>query len=150
MAGTPNSKRKKFTKKTEETIKKLEEAFALDASVEEACFYANISKPTYYSWIKQEPKLEERFNDLRQKPILLARQTVIQKMTDSYSNSMDYLSRKKKAEFSTRSEVDVNAKLNVDVSIDEGMSTDMTNILKARYEQETKDNNRTTESDKHE
>ena len=97
-----DSKKWKFT---ETTIKKLEEAFSFDSSVEEACFYANISKPTYYGWIKNNKELAERFNALRQKPILLARQTVVNRLGDSYGNAMDYLSRKRKDEFSTRQEV---------------------------------------------
>src|SRR3990167_7475227 len=94
----------KFTKLTEETIKKLEEAFAIDCSIEEACFYANISHQTYYNWIKADLKLAERFEALRQKPVLLARQTAVKKLTESYSNAMDYLSRKRKEEFSSRQE----------------------------------------------
>ena len=94
----------KYTKFTEETVKKLEEAFAIDATVEEACFYANITRPTYYGWIKKNPKLQERFNSLREKPVLLARQTAVKKIQDSYANAMDYLSRKRKGEFSQRQE----------------------------------------------
>ena len=87
------------TKLTEETIGKLEAAFAVDATVEEACFYAGINKDTYYTWIKKNKKLSDRFEALRNKPILLARQTVVSKMTDSYQNAMDYLKRKRRGEF---------------------------------------------------
>lgn len=103
--GTPNSKRKKFTKLTKETINKLEEAFAIDASIAESCFYANISTQTYYNWIKDNPELKERFDALRERPVLLARQTAVKKLSESYSNAMDYLSRKRKKEFSQRQEL---------------------------------------------
>ena len=37
---------------TDETIHKLEEVFALDGTVEEACMFADIGKSTYYDFIK--------------------------------------------------------------------------------------------------
>lgn len=89
----------KYTKFDDSTIKKLEEAFAMDCPVTEACLFANISTPTYYSWIKAEPELEKRFNTLREKPFLLARTTVIKGIKENYSNAMDYLKRKKRKEF---------------------------------------------------
>lgn len=49
----------------DETVKKIEDAFAMDCSVSEACLLANISRPTYYNWIKSFPELEERFNILK-------------------------------------------------------------------------------------
>lgn len=87
------------TSLTPETVKKLEEAFAIDASVEEACFYADISRETFYTWIKQNKQFSDRMDAMRQRPVLLARQTAIQKIPDSYGNAMDYLSRKRKDEF---------------------------------------------------
>ena len=91
-------------KQTLETLGKLDEAFAIDASVEEACFYANIDPSTYYEWVKQNPELSHRFTRLRNKPVLLARQTVVKKINESYSNAMDYLKRKKKVEFGDNAE----------------------------------------------
>jgi len=85
-------------KLNENTVKKLEEVFAIDGSVEEACYYANITRQTYYNWIKDNPKLKEEFDRLREKPVLKARQAVY-KGLNNYQNSMDYLKRKKKLEF---------------------------------------------------
>ena len=48
---------------------------------------------------------------MRDKPTLKARQTVIQKFTESYSNAMDYLKRKKKIEFGDSVEVNANVKV---------------------------------------
>lgn len=87
------------TKLTQDTIGKLEAAFAVDATVEEACFYAGINPDTYYSWVKKNTRLSERFKALRNKPILLARQTIVSKIPESYQNAMDYLKRKRRAEF---------------------------------------------------
>jgi hypothetical protein len=92
-------------KMTPDVLRKIEEAAALDASVEEMCFYADVSRDTYDRYMKAHPEFAERVAKLRQKPILAARQAVVKHATDSYSNAMDYLSRKKKNEFSQRQEL---------------------------------------------
>lgn len=85
-------------KKTPETVKKLEEVFAIDGTVEEACYYADISKQCLYNWFDEDPKFKEKVDRLRNRPVLKARQAVF-KGLDNYQNSMDYLKRKKKLEF---------------------------------------------------
>jgi predicted DNA-binding protein YlxM (UPF0122 family) len=95
---------------TDEKIKKLEEAFALDCSIAEACFYADISKVTYYNRIERKPELLNRFEALRQKPVLLARQTVVKAVKDNPDIALKYLERKRKNEFSTRQEIDQTQK----------------------------------------
>ena len=92
-------------KLTVETIKKLEEAFAIDASIEEACLYANITKQTYYNWVKKYPVLKERFDYLREKLPLKARKVVADRLGDSYHTAMDYLKRKKRDEFGDSAEI---------------------------------------------
>lgn len=94
----------KSPKLTPETIRKLEEAFAIDASVKEACYYADISTDTYYRWIKEFPELSDKLERLREKPILKARQTVV-KSLDNPDYAFKYLERKKKDEFSPRQEL---------------------------------------------
>lgn len=89
---------------TEETVNKLEEIFALDGTVEEACFFANISRTTYYNWVKEHPELLDRFEELRLSPVLKARRAVVDDLK-SYQNAMDYLKRKKKLEFGDRLDV---------------------------------------------
>lgn len=97
--------KQKSPKLTPETIRKLEGAFAIDATVGEACYYANISQDTYYRWIKKFPELSEKFKRLRQKPILTARQEVVKGLANNPEFSLKYLERKKKDEFSLRTEV---------------------------------------------
>lgn len=91
-------------KKVANTIRKLEEAFALDCTVGEACYLAEISQDTYYRWIKEDPKLSETFSRLREKPIYLARKSVIEKMEKDGDLALKYLERKRKKEFSLRTE----------------------------------------------
>lgn len=88
---------------TEDVVRKLEEAFALDCTVEEACFYADISRQTYYVKIKEFPYLSDRFDELRQRPFLKARQTIIKNL-DIPEHAKWYMERKKKAEFAQRQE----------------------------------------------
>jgi len=92
-------------------LQKLELAFAIDCSDEEACAYADISPATLYNYQNKNPEFLERKRQLAQKPILKARQTVVQKLGDSYSNAMDYLKRKKKKEFGDNMAID--AEVNV-------------------------------------
>jgi len=96
--------KQKSPKLTEDTIRKLEEAFSIDASVKEACYYADISTDTFYRWIKEYPKLSYKLERLREKPVLKARQTVVRSL-DQPDYAFKYLERKKKDEFSPRQEL---------------------------------------------
>ncbi len=107
------------TKNTEETRRKIEEATALDASIDEVAFYADISRDTYYEIIKKDKVFSDRLDALRNRPILKARQTVISKMSESYQNGMDYLSRKRKSEFSQKSEVEHSGTLHIGQLLDD-------------------------------
>ena len=119
------------------TVKKLEEAFSMDCSVEEACFLANISKQTYYNWINSFPDMKERFDVLRQYPILKARKAAIEKLDESYQNAMDYLSRKRKAEFSQKTESSSDINLNYVIKRGDSIveSTPETGDVSERQEQ---------------
>ena len=88
------------SEKTPEKVKKLEEAFAIDSTIEEACFYADISKQTYYNWLEGEPELVERFEELRNKPVLKARRTIVNAL-DNPLDAKWYLEKKRKREFGT-------------------------------------------------
>lgn len=81
------------------TIKKLEEAFVLGASINEACFNANISKQTFYNWKDENPELFDHFEQLRQAPILKARKCVVNALEKNPTLAMRYLERKLKSEF---------------------------------------------------
>jgi hypothetical protein len=99
---------------SEEKIKKLEEAFALDCSVGEACFYAEISHQTYYNWLEAKPELVERFKALRERPVLLARTAVVNKIKEGDADvAMKYLERKRKAEFSTKVEQEHSGSIDI-------------------------------------
>jgi hypothetical protein len=93
------------TKMTPETVKKLEEAFAIGASDGEACFYADISKETLYTYQDKTPGFLDRKNALKERPVLLARQTVAKSMETDVNTAKWYLERKLKKEFASRNEL---------------------------------------------
>ena len=88
---------------TPETIAKLEQAFAIDATVEEACSYAEISRDAFYDYLKKEPTFSDRIEDLRNRPILKARQTIVKNL-EQPEGAKWYLERKRKNEFAQRQE----------------------------------------------
>lgn len=96
------------TKLTDETRRKIEEVAALDGSVEEICYYADISKDTYYRWMKENPELSDRIEKLRQRPILKARQTIVKGLGDNFQNAMEYLKRKRRKEFGDAHDITSN------------------------------------------
>ena len=87
------------SKLTDEVRVKLEQAAAIDASVEEMAFYCDVSRQTIYQWLKDNPELSDKVERLRQKPILAARQRIAKGVEESYGNAIDFLKRKRKAEF---------------------------------------------------
>lgn len=89
---------------TPEVIQKLEEAFAWGCSDTEACLWADIATKTLYVYQEKNPQFAQRKADLKETPILIARKSVVMGMKRDPKLSMDYLSRKRKDEFSTKSD----------------------------------------------
>lgn len=92
------------TKLNSLTVKKLEEAFALGCTDEEACFYADISKVTLYKYQDKHPEFINRKEALKLRPVLQARQNVVQNLKTDVKNAQWYLERKTK-EFKQRHDV---------------------------------------------
>lgn len=90
-------------------VAKLEQAFAYDCTVLEACSYANISKDTFYRYIKKHPEFSDRIEQLREMPVLQARQTVVTALSSNPDLALKYLERKKRKEFATRTEQEQKA-----------------------------------------
>lgn len=95
---------------TENVIAKLEEAFAWGCTDIEACLWADIAPATLYKYQDKHPEFVERKESLKEKPVLLARKSVVTRLERDPRLSMDYLSRKKKDEFSQKSETDLRVK----------------------------------------
>lgn len=82
----------------------LKQAFAIGASDEEACSYANIACSVLYAYQERHPEFLEEKNRLKQKPILKARQEVVKGLDNNPEFSLKFMERKKKDEFSIRTE----------------------------------------------
>lgn len=90
---------------TQEIVTKLEHAFVYDSSVEEACLYAGISRNTYYEFVKHYPDFQDRVETLRHAPYLMARRTLIAAAEHDADLALKILERRRKTEWSTRSEL---------------------------------------------
>ncbi|MFA5729687.1 MAG: hypothetical protein WC938_00445 [Candidatus Paceibacterota bacterium] len=104
-------------------LRKLEEVFALGGTDEEACLYADIGKSTLYDYQNENPEFSERKHLLKQRPILLARQEVINGLKGNPELALKYLERRKKDEFGLRHEI---------------VATEEVDILRLSYEQRLK------------
>ena len=94
------------SKRDDITVKKLEDAFLIGASVAEACFVAGITKTTFYNWADADPDFLDRMHSLQESTAYAARK-VVRDAIDSGDEQTArwYLERKKKAEFGTRQEL---------------------------------------------
>lgn len=97
--------RKLFDGKDEErVVQKLEAAFSLDCTDEEACFYGDISTSALYEYQKKHPEFLERKKRFKQRPVFAARKSVVEALSESPTLALQYLERKRKSEFAVRSE----------------------------------------------
>lgn len=90
---------------TQEVVGKLEIAFAYDATVEEACMDAGISADAYYDFLKKHPTFSDRVAALRNAPLYTIRKKIVQEAQHNADLGLKYVERKRKLEFSTRTEV---------------------------------------------
>lgn len=117
------------TKMTELTVKKLEEAFALDTSDEKACYYAGISRQTLNTYQNAHPEFLDRKHELKARPILKAKANLLNALNGKDPKGQDidfktvvetskwYLERKCADEFAIRVKNDINAKgINIQVA----------------------------------
>lgn len=90
---------------TKDVVNKLEQAFSMGCSDLEACFYADISKQTLYNYQAKHPEFVDRKERLKERMIFKARTVIADALNKNDENTAKwYLERKKKDEFSTRSE----------------------------------------------
>lgn len=92
---------------TPEVVAKLEEAFAWGCTDIEACLWADIAQKTLYLYQEKHPEFIQRKEALKETPVLSSRATVSRAVKKDPKIAMEYLSKKKNKEFSTKSESDV-------------------------------------------
>lgn len=111
----PKNKGGRPTKMTPETVKKLEEAFALGCTDIEACLFADISKQTLYNYQDKNPKFIDRKEALKENPVLEARKSVVTGMKDDPKLAFDYLKNKKSDEFASKQKTEHSGSLVADI-----------------------------------
>lgn len=90
---------------TEETLRKLEEAFLNGATDKEAIFQADISSTAFYDYCKENPDFAERKEALKDQVKYRARMNIVKAIEEGDKQlSQWYLERKVKNEFAQRTE----------------------------------------------
>ena len=90
---------------TPEVLQKLEQAFSMGCTDNEASIYANIAISSLYNYQKQNPEFLDRKEQLKENPILKARTKVFNEIEKNVLTAQWYLERKKKDEFAVRTEM---------------------------------------------
>jgi hypothetical protein len=86
-------------------LNKLEEAFLLGCTDEEACLSADISPRTLYKYQERNPEFIQRKELLKNNPVYKARKSVVESIEGDPELALKFLERKKKDEFSLRHEL---------------------------------------------
>ncbi len=111
---------------TDDVLKKLEYAFNIGSNDREACSFAKISEKTLYNYQKENPDfLLKKLQD-KDKPILKATATVVEDL-DKVETAKWYLERRKKKDFSSRSELTGAEGEAIPLTILSGMSNVLNN-----------------------
>lgn len=92
---------------TPEIVNKLEEAFLLGCTDLEACLFADISKQTLYNYQEKNPEFVDRKEMLKETPVFKARKSVVDSVSTDPDLALKFLERKKKDEFSLKSELNL-------------------------------------------
>lgn len=96
------------TKLTMPIVKKLEEAFHNDLTIEEACMYAGITRQTYYNWLDENQLFFDKMTEARSGLAIKAKSNVATAIRQGDSQlSFRWLERRDPA-FKPKAEVDNN------------------------------------------
>ena len=107
------NKRGRPKKITEEIVQKLEEAFLQGLSDREACIYANIAPSTFYDYCSSHKDFSERKELLKENLKMKAKMNLARSIEDgNMTQSIWYLERKCKDEFSSKQEVELSGEIN--------------------------------------
>lgn len=102
------------TKMTPLTVAKLEEAFCNDMTDEEACLHAGIDKSTLYRYQEKNEDFRDRKELLKNSLALHAKNNIAKGIHDGAKDiTMWWLERRRKQDYSQRSEQEVQVNLNV-------------------------------------
>ncbi len=99
--------RKLFDGKDKDIVlAKCQEVWGLGGTDEEASFFADISVSSLNRYLAKNKKVRELRDRLKERPILMARQSVLNHLKNDGGLALKFLERRKRDEFSTRVEND--------------------------------------------
>ena len=102
------------TKMTEETVKKLLDAFSYSFTDEEASLYAWISKKTLYEYCKVNTEFSDQKEQLKKHPCLKAKMNKVKAINEgNLHESWWWLERKSRDEFSLKIETENKTELSI-------------------------------------
>jgi hypothetical protein len=88
---------------------KLEKAFAMSFTDEEARLYADLAMSTFYDYCRNNPEFSEKKETLKKKPNIKAKMNILESLNNGdVKDSQWWLERKSKGEFGTKTETDLN------------------------------------------
>jgi len=106
----------RITDKTPEVVKKLEEILRIDWTISEACCYANISRPTYYKWLKEDKDFSIKMEDAGEYAFLQARKTINKCIAEwDWRLAMDVMRRRDKR-YRDKLEQEQSVNMNIEVA----------------------------------
>jgi hypothetical protein len=93
------------TKKTDKVVAKLIEAFHDDATIEQACYIADIDKASYYRWIEKDEDFRNEMGKAQEYPKVIAKNTILKAIkSGDAKTAMDFIKRREKDRYSERNE----------------------------------------------
>lgn len=119
---------------TEDVCRKIEEVAALDGSVEEMAFYAGIHRTSIYNYFKENPEFFDKIQTLRERPVLLARQTIIKSLSDP-NHAFRYVERKRPKEWAPTNKLEHSGEVDTKIPAEQ-LSSAAADSLRERYELE--------------
>lgn len=110
MAGRPRAN-------IEQYLTNIQPYLEVGCSLYEACLHGCVPYTTVIDYQKNDDEIRKKIERMSNVPILTARQSVVGSMAENAELALKYLERKKKDEFSLKTEVDSNVKGNISISI---------------------------------
>src|SRR5690349_21207215 len=93
---------------TPEVVRKLEEAFSMDCTDEEACAFAGIGERTYYDHKSSDEQFSQRMERAKRFAFVLAKKTIMIALNKEDGNlALKWLERRQRELYHTKVEQDV-------------------------------------------
>ncbi len=98
------------SKKTPEIVNKLIEAFHDDATIEQACYIAGITKPTYYDWLKEDEVFSYEMSKAQEYLMVISKRTLRKAVEKGdEKTALEIIKRREKHRYSERTETDITS-----------------------------------------